>query len=119
MTTFFNYENPEFFGISSFMPDFPVSSIVDNLILLNFVELDNSPRDHGGQGAGRAHPVHPRISDRARRHPLSVTARGGPGVPVLPFPSYYGLLSRARSPLRFPIPAPEAMPAVAEAWKRI
>ena len=31
MTTFFNYENPEFLGISSYMPDFPVSSIVDNL----------------------------------------------------------------------------------------
>src|ERR1022692_3177266 len=30
MTTFFNYENPEFLGISSYMPDFPVSSIVDN-----------------------------------------------------------------------------------------
>src|SRR4030095_12040903 len=25
MTTFFNYENPEVFGISSYMPDFPVS----------------------------------------------------------------------------------------------
>jgi circadian clock protein KaiC len=42
MTTFFNYENPEFLGISSYMPDFPVSSIVDNLILLSLVELDNS-----------------------------------------------------------------------------
>jgi circadian clock protein KaiC len=28
MTTFFNYENPELFGISSYMPEFPVSSIV-------------------------------------------------------------------------------------------
>ncbi len=42
MTTFFNYENPEFLGISSYMPDFPVSSIVDNLILLSLVELNNS-----------------------------------------------------------------------------
>jgi circadian clock protein KaiC len=44
MTTFFNYENPEFLGISSYMPDFPVSSIVDNLILLSLVELENSLR---------------------------------------------------------------------------
>lgn len=42
MTTFFNYENPEFLGISSYMPDFPVSSIVDNLILMSLVEIDNS-----------------------------------------------------------------------------
>jgi hypothetical protein len=42
MSTFFNYENPEFLGISSFMPDFPVSSIVDNIVLLSLVELNNS-----------------------------------------------------------------------------
>jgi len=42
MTTFFNYENPEFLGISSYMPDFPLSSIVDNLILLSLVEINNS-----------------------------------------------------------------------------
>jgi circadian clock protein KaiC len=42
MSTFFNYENPEFLGISSYMPDFPVSSIVDNLILLSLVEINNS-----------------------------------------------------------------------------
>jgi circadian clock protein KaiC len=44
MSTFFNYENPEFLGISSFMPDFPVSSIVDNIILLSLVELNSSLR---------------------------------------------------------------------------
>jgi circadian clock protein KaiC len=44
MTTFFNYENPEFLGISTFMPDFPVSSIVDNIILLSLVEVDNMLR---------------------------------------------------------------------------
>jgi circadian clock protein KaiC len=42
MTTFFNYENPELFGLSSYMPDFPVSSIVDNIILLSLVELGNT-----------------------------------------------------------------------------
>ena len=42
MTTFFNYENPELFGISSYMPEFPVSSIVDNIIVLSLVELGNS-----------------------------------------------------------------------------
>jgi circadian clock protein KaiC len=42
MTTFFNYENPEFLGVSSYMPDFPVNSIVDNLILMTLVEINNS-----------------------------------------------------------------------------
>ena len=42
MTTFFNYENPELFGLSSYMPEFPVSSIVDNIILLSLVELGNT-----------------------------------------------------------------------------
>jgi circadian clock protein KaiC len=42
MSTFFNYENPEFLGVSTFMPDFPVSSIVDNIILLSLVELNSS-----------------------------------------------------------------------------
>jgi circadian clock protein KaiC len=42
MTTFFNYENPEFLGISCYMPDFPVSSIVDNLLLMSLVEINSS-----------------------------------------------------------------------------
>ena len=44
MTTFFNYENPEFLGLSAFMPDFPVSSIVDNILLLSLVEINSSLR---------------------------------------------------------------------------
>ena len=39
MTTVLCYEHPELFGISRFMPDAGISSIVDNIILLNFVEL--------------------------------------------------------------------------------
>jgi len=44
MTTFFAYGNPAFLGLSTFMPDFPVSSIVDNIILLTLVEIKNSLR---------------------------------------------------------------------------
>ena len=42
MATFLAYENPELFGVNQFMPEFPVSSIVDNIVLLNFVELRNT-----------------------------------------------------------------------------
>jgi circadian clock protein KaiC len=44
MSTFFNYENPEFLGITSYMPNFPVSSIVDNIILLSLIEIKSSLR---------------------------------------------------------------------------
>ena len=35
---------PEFLGLSSYMPDFPVSSVVDNLILLNLAEFGTTIR---------------------------------------------------------------------------
>ena len=44
MTTFILYENPEIFGISRFMPDANISSIVDNILLLSFVEIGNEVR---------------------------------------------------------------------------
>ena len=79
MTTFFNYENPELFGVTHYMPDYAISSIVDNLILLNFVELGAfaAPRHHRGQGAGQRTSVcHPRVHDRARRYQPSADGRG-------------------------------------------
>jgi circadian clock protein KaiC len=97
MTTFLSYENPELFGVNQYMPDFPVSSIVDNIVLLNFVELGNTLH--------RALTV-----AKARGSPNQFVTREfviGPGgitlspvdesraLPVLPFQSYYGLLSRA------------------------
>lgn len=43
MATFVGYENPEFLGPSSYMPDCPVGSVVDNLILMSLVKINNSP----------------------------------------------------------------------------
>jgi circadian clock protein KaiC len=97
MTTFLAYENPELFGVNQFMPEFPVSSIVDNIVLLNFVELSNTihraitvakARGSANQFVTREFTIGPGgISlvpvDQAR------------ALPVLPFASYYGLLSRA------------------------
>jgi circadian clock protein KaiC len=103
MTTFLSYENPDLFGVSQFMPNFPVSSIVDNIVLLNFVELSNT--------------LHRAITvAKARGSANQFVTREftiGPGgiallpvdqdqaLPVLPFTSYYGVLSRSptrRSP---------------------
>jgi circadian clock protein KaiC len=89
------------------MPDFPVSSIVDNIILLNFVELSNTmhraltvakARGSANQFMTREFTIGPGgISlvpvDQAR------------ALPVLPFQSYYGLLSRAPARL-----SPDVLP---------
>jgi circadian clock protein KaiC len=103
MTTFFNYENPEFLGISSYMPDFPVSSIVDNLILLSLVEINNS-----------LHRCISVVKSRGSKHSFDtrefVIGQGGISlvplqqnpVPSLPLQSYSSLLSRA--PTRFSLP---------------
>ena len=100
MTTFFNYENPEFLGISSFMPDFPVSSIVDNIILLSLVELENS-----------LHRCMTVVKSRGSKHEFDSREYqigvGGINLvpstaavnPPAPFPSYSSILSRA--PTRF------------------
>ena len=102
MTTFFNYENPEFLGISSYMPDFPLSSIVDNLILLSLVEINNS-----------LHRCITVVKSRGSKHSFDtrefLIGQGGISlvpleesrVPASPLQTYSSLLSRA--PTRFPL----------------
>ncbi len=108
MTTFFNYENPEFLGISSFMPDFPVSSIVDNIILLSLVELNSSLRRciTVVKARGSAHQFDSReyVIGEGGIHLLPVDKI----LPVnLPFSNYSSVLSRA--PTRFGAAAAKAV----------
>jgi circadian clock protein KaiC len=96
MTTFFNYENPEFLGISSYMPDFPVSSVVDNLIVMSLVEINNS-----------LHRCMSVVKSRGSKHSFDtrefVIGQGGISlvpleksmVPAIPLQKYSSLLSRA------------------------
>ncbi len=44
ITTIYNHENPELLGMSSVMGPFGVSSLVDNVVLLNWVELADTFR---------------------------------------------------------------------------
>jgi len=44
VTAVYNHENPEMLGMSSMMGEFKVSSLVDNIILMNWVELGNTFR---------------------------------------------------------------------------
>ena len=103
MTTFFNYENPELFGVTHYMPDFAISSIVDNLILMNFVELGSSLRRAitVAKARGSEHEFVTREYTIGRGGINLLPIEEGKTLPVLPFQSYYGLLSRAptrRSP---------------------
>jgi circadian clock protein KaiC len=97
MTTFLSYENPDVFGVNQFMPNFPVSSIVDNIVLLNFVELSNTlhraitvakARGSANQFVTREFTIGPGGIDLLPVDPALA-------LQVLPFSSYYGLLSRA------------------------
>ncbi len=105
----YNHENPEMFGISSMMGEFAMSSLVDNILLLNFVELGDTFRVALTIGKMRSNPV-----NRAS-HEIEIT--NGKGMRVLPrelpaavsksaFSRYQSLISRA--PVRRPPPPPEA-----------
>lgn len=92
----YNHENPEMLGMNSMMGDFAMSSLVDNIILMNWVELGDSFRLGMTIAKMRANPV-----DRITREcevldgqGMRVLPRALP-VPKLPFSSYTGLVSRA------------------------
>ncbi|MGE5052736.1 MAG: ATPase domain-containing protein [Acidobacteriota bacterium] len=92
----YNHENPEMLGMNSMMGDFAMSSLVDNIILMNWIELGDSFRLGLTVGKMRANPV-----DRVT-HECEIV--DGQGMRVLPralpiskqpFSSYGGLVSRA------------------------
>jgi circadian clock protein KaiC len=97
MTTFLSYENPELFGVHQFMPEFPVNSIVDNIVLLNFVELSNTLHRAItiAKARGSAHQFVTREFTIGPGGIALVPVDQAQALPVLPFASYYGLLSRA------------------------
>lgn len=103
ITTFMNYESPELLGVSQISEELKASTIVDNIILLNYVEFGNRLR--------RAITVPKARGSAPQRLTREYTIqRGGlvlqpleqdaseMAVPQLPFSSYYGVL--ARSPAR-------------------
>ena len=94
----YNHENPEMLGMSSMMGDFAMSSLVDNIVLMNWIELGDTFRLGLTIAKMRANPT-----DRIT-HECEVV--NGQGMRVLPrqlpvvtprtaFSGYYGLISRA------------------------
>ena len=94
----YNHENPEMLGMASMMGDFAMSSLVDNIILMNWAELGDTFRLGMTIAKMRANPV--------VRTTREVEIVNGQGMRVLPrelrvpadqhpFSSYAGLVSRA------------------------
>ena len=101
----YNHENPEMLGMSSMMGEFAMSSLVDNIILMNWVEIGDAFRLGLTVAKMRANPTTRTtfeceiLDGRGMR----VLPRHLPvGVAQLPFSGYQGLISR--SPTRHPGP---------------
>lgn len=92
----YNHENPEMLGMKSMMGDFAMSSLVDNIVLMNWIELGDEFRLGLTIAKMRANPVE-RVT-----HECEVV--NGAGMTVLPrelpsprraFSAYNGLISRS------------------------
>jgi circadian clock protein KaiC len=116
MTTFLSYENPELFGVNQFMPEFPVSSIVDNIVLMNFVELGNTL--HRAitvvKARGSANQFVTREFTIGQGGITLVPVDAVQALPIVPFQSYYGLLSRAPTRLSPALPRGPLTPDTTE-----
>ncbi len=93
----YNHENPEMLGMTSMMGDFHMSSLVDNIILMNWVEIGDTFRLGLTVAKMRANPTtrttfECEIKDQKG---MTVLPRHLPAVPQLPFSKYFGLISRA------------------------
>ncbi|MEO8165178.1 MAG: ATPase domain-containing protein, partial [Betaproteobacteria bacterium] len=93
----YNNENPEMLGMSSMMGDFAVASLVDNILLLNFVEIGDTLRLALTVGKMRSNPVN-RATHECEvvdGQGMRVLPRQLPGLAKLAFSSAPGLISRA------------------------
>ena len=103
-TIFFNYESPELLGLSQISQELKGSHLVDNIILLNYVEISTVLRRAIAipkvRGSRNRQVTREYVIGEGGLMLLDETAgNAAPAgvVPQLPFSSYYGLLSRSPS----------------------
>jgi circadian clock protein KaiC len=96
ITSVYSHENPEMLGMSAITSDMRISSLVDNILLLNWVELGDTFRLALTIAKARAMPTSRTTyeCEMVDGRGLHVLPRAVP-APQLPFARYYGLLSRA------------------------
>jgi circadian clock protein KaiC len=93
--TVYNHENPEMLGMASMMGDFAMSSLVDNIILMNWIELGDAFRLGLTVAKMRANPV-----SRSTHECEIVNNQGMRVLPrqlpakAHPFSTYQNLISR-------------------------
>ena len=94
--TVYNHENPEMLGMASMMGDFAMSSLVDNILLMNWIELGDAFRLGLTVAKMRANP-----NARATHECEILNGQGMRVLPreisaalVRPFSSYLNLISR-------------------------
>ena len=93
----YNHENPEMLGMSSMMGDFAMSSLVDNILLMNWIELGDAFRLGLTVAKMRSNP-NTRSTHECEildGQGLRVLPRQIPGPRAHPFSSYQNLISRA------------------------
>jgi circadian clock protein KaiC len=101
--TVYNHENPEMLGMASMMGVFHMSSLVDNILLMNWIELGDAFRLALTVAKMRANP-----NGRSTHECEIVNGKGLRVLPreippgALPFSSYQNLISR--NPARRPQP---------------
>jgi circadian clock protein KaiC len=100
-TTLFNYESPELLGVSQISEELKGSHLVDNIILLNYVEISTVlrralavPKVRGSRNVQVTREYAIGVGGLLLVDESGDTAQA---VPQLPFSSYYGLLSRSPS----------------------
>ena len=102
-TVMFNYESPELLGVSQISQELKGSHLVDNIILLSYVEISTRLRRAIAvpkvRGSKNIQVTREYMIGQGGIALLDETAFEGDSdsVPQLPFSSYYGLLSRSPS----------------------
>jgi circadian clock protein KaiC len=96
ITAVYNHENPEILGMSSMAGEYAMSSLVDNILLLNWVELSDEFRLAITVAKMRANPTKriTRECEVVNGEGMHVLPRQVPPA-ALPFSAYYGLVSRS------------------------
>jgi circadian clock protein KaiC len=99
--TVYNHENPELLGMASMLGEFAMSSLVDNIVLLNWIELGDAFRLGVTVAKMRAN-AHVRATHECEivdGKGMRVLPRRLPPAAALPFSSYRNLVSR--NPARY------------------
>jgi circadian clock protein KaiC len=103
--TVYNHENPEMLGMSAMMGDFHMSSLVDNILLMNWVEIGDAFRLGITIAKMRANPT-TRVTyecEIVNGQGMRILPRQLPPASFkIPFSGYESLISRAPTRHAFP-----------------